>query len=61
MTKLLGQRPGTDWAGWTGEHKCRAYPSRLQLLLAAKLASRQSDTNLAILSWFLSPKDFEDL
>ena len=32
---LLGPRSGTSWAGRTGEHKCRAFPSRRQSLQAA--------------------------
>ena len=32
--KLLGPRSGTAWAGRTGEHKHRAFPSRRQSLLA---------------------------
>ena len=35
MAKLLGGRSGTAWAGWTGKHKHRAFPSRLQSLRAA--------------------------
>ena len=33
--KLLGQCSGTAWAGQTGEHKQRAFPSLLQSLQAA--------------------------
>ena len=35
MAKLLGPRSGTAWAGRTGEHKHRAFPSRRQSLRAA--------------------------
>ena len=35
MAKLLGPRSGIAWAGWTGEHKHRVFPSRQQSLLAA--------------------------
>ena len=35
MAKLLGPLSGTGWAGWTGEHKHRAFPRPLQSMLAA--------------------------
>ena len=43
MAKLLGPRSGTACAGRTGEHKLRAFPSRLQLLLAANYHSCDTD------------------
>ena len=35
MAKLLGLRSGTAWAGRTGEHKHKVFPSRRQSLRAA--------------------------
>ena len=30
MAELLGPRSGTAWAGWTGKHKHRVFPSQQQ-------------------------------
>ena len=35
MAELLGPRSGTAWAGRTGEHEQKVFPSLLQSLLAA--------------------------
>ena len=35
MAKLLGPLSGVAWAGLTGKHKHRAFPSLQQLLLAS--------------------------
>ena len=52
MTKLLGQRSGTAWAGWTVEHKHRAFLSRWQSLLAA--TGSLEKTVLPLLLYWLS-------
>ena len=46
MAKLLGQRSGTAWAGRTGEHKHRVFPSLLQLLLATTCSLEEKLENV---------------
>ena len=48
MAKLLGQFSNTAWAGQTGEHKHRVFPSRLQSLWAYSYNEIQFYTNWVI-------------
>ena len=50
--KLLGQGSFTAWAGLTGKHKHRAFPSRLQSLLAATCSLEEN--MLRLLRYWLS-------
>ena len=52
MAKLLGPRSGTAWAGRTGEHKHRAFPSRRQSLRAA--TGSLEENMLPLLRYWLS-------
>ena len=52
MAKLLGPRSGTASAGLTGEHKHRAFPSRLQSLRAT--TSSLEENMLPLLRYWLS-------
>ena len=54
--ELFGQRSCTTWAGQTGKHRHRAFPSQRQLLLVT--TSSIEENMLPLLRYCLSQKGF---